>query len=139
MVVCGLDDGLYYARHNGTAWSAWQWADLAKWRVDSHVALAPCGNRLWCVATGKDQRIYTSINGGGVWVNEGIASPNWRAAHAPALAANTAANTLAILLSGADSSLWAGECNGSWQGATGSPGPRPRKHPPPRTSTTSST
>lgn len=117
MVSCHLDNGLYYARHNGTAWSGWQWDDLTKWRVGTHVALAPRTNRsrLWCVATGMDQKIYTGINGDGVWADEGIASPNWRASHAPALAGN--GDQMTLLLRGSDASLWSAEYNGSWAGA----------------------
>ncbi|MCM9077373.1 hypothetical protein OG304_38350 [Streptomyces sp. NBC_00160] len=121
MVVCGLDDRLYLARHNGTAWNAWS-EDNLDWRVDTHVALAPHGNQLCRIATGKDQRIYTSVSTNSGWVNGGIASPNWRASHAPALAANTAANTLAILMRGTDGALWAGEFSGSWHSAHRVPG-----------------
>ncbi|MFH8682048.1 hypothetical protein [Streptomyces lydicus] len=116
MVSVHLDDTLYYARHDGTAWSRWLWDDLT-WRVNTHVALAPRTNRsrLWCVATGRDQKIYTSINGGGVWVNEGIPNHNWRASHAPALASQ--GDEMTLLFRGSDASLWSAEYNGSWAGA----------------------
>lgn len=130
LVVYALDENLYHARHNGTNWSGWHEDDL-DWKLDTHVALAPRADRsrLWRVATGKDARIYTSINGGGVWVNEGIASQKWRASHAPALAANIGANTLTILMRGADATLWASEYNGSWHSTQTVPGAAPEEAP----------
>ncbi|MGW6833748.1 hypothetical protein ACWGCI_10090 [Streptomyces sp. NPDC054949] len=42
-----------------------------------------------------------------------LTSPVWPASRAPALAAGVGATTLAILLRGADATLWVGEYNRS--------------------------
>ncbi|MFE5560232.1 hypothetical protein [Streptomyces sp. NPDC056544] len=113
LVAYGIDENLWHARHNGT-WGGWV-EDNLDWKLNTHVALAPRGARLWRIATGKDQKIYTSINGGGTWVSEGIPSSNWKASHAPALAGN--GSTMTLVIRGTDASLWSAEFNGSWAGA----------------------
>ncbi|MFJ7779404.1 hypothetical protein [Streptomyces yangpuensis] len=114
LVAYGVDENLWHARHNGT-WSGWV-EDKLDWKLNTHVALAPRGARLWRIATGKDQKIYTSINGGGTkWDSEGIPSHNWKSAHAPALAGNGPSMTL--VMRGLDASLWSADYNGSWAGA----------------------
>ncbi|MFE5534804.1 hypothetical protein ACFQ7O_03515 [Streptomyces sp. NPDC056485] len=113
LVAYGIDENLWHARHNGT-WGGWV-EDNLDWKLNTHVGLAPRDKRLWRIATGMDQKIYTSINGGGVWVGEGIPSNNWRASHAPALAGNGPSMTL--IIRGTDASLWSADYNGSWAGA----------------------
>ncbi|MFD7339987.1 hypothetical protein ACFV98_28895 [Streptomyces violascens] len=87
--------------------------DNLDWKLDKPVALAPRDKRLWRIATGKDGRIHTSINGGGTrWDSEGIPNNGLRSAHAPALAGNGA--TMTLLLRGNDGFLYTAEYDGSW-------------------------
>ncbi|MFJ8627436.1 hypothetical protein ACIRD3_31975 [Kitasatospora sp. NPDC093550] len=113
LVAYGLDENLYHARHNGT-WGGWV-EDNLDWKLDTHVALAPRDRRLWRIATNREGRINTSINGGGSWAGEPMPAAHWRASHAPALAGN--GSTMTLVMRSPDATLWTAEYDGNWAGA----------------------
>jgi len=118
----GSDNGVWYRRYDGTAWSGW--ASLGRTTYASPAASARRGTSIVDVfVRGTDNAIYHRYRNGNTWSSgwASIGAPPGGATSAPAAVSNSAGR-IDVFVRGGDSAIWRRTWTTSWSAWTSAGG-----------------